>query len=342
MKRFFVFLVGALALMVSCNKGTDVAEPVGESQKIRLVVGVESGTQTKATGITSNSDATEAKVNSLQVFVFHGDLRDGYAPPVAGKTTTLTCTAGQREIYAVVNGPNLSNVTSKAAFLATVSTLANSISNFEMLGYKQTTLSEGANETIYVDRLAARVVIKGIKNGMDAPFRIVSVYLTNVAGDIDYGKSSGYTVSNWYNKRGYQASNNLGDFTYDQMGAGVGAGATNSTAHFFYAYPNANSALSGGAWSPRATCLVVKLEINNVVYDYPIVLPALESNKSYEINLLTITRTGNPDDGIEPDDNRPTDIDEEEPIEGLEKGFTIEVNPWTTVLLGDGQGNITI
>ncbi len=347
MKRLFYFLsaFALLSVAASCNKTSDAEGPAVEASKpIRVVVGVESGSQTKATGITSNSESTEAKVNSLQVFIFHGEEKDGYAGPVAGKTLAVTCTAGMRDIYAVVNGPNLSNVTTKSAFLATVSNLANEITNFQMIGYKSEDLQEGGSVTVNVDRFAARVVIKGIKNALTNSsqannFRIVSVYLTNVAGDINFGRDANYAVSTWYNKRGYQAANNLGDFTYDVVNAGVSAGATNSAAHYFYAYPNANAEAVGGPWTPRASRLVVKCSINGVVYNYPILLPALESNKSYEIELLTITRTGNPDDGNEPNDDN--DIDEEEPIEGLEKNFEIVVNPWTTVLI-NGDGNVTI
>ena len=67
------------------------------------------------------------------------------------------------------------------------------------------------------------------------------------------------------------------------------------------------------------------------MYDYPITLPALESNKSYEISLVTITRPGNPDDGNEPDND--DDIDEEKPVVGFDQGFEITVNPWTVVTI---------
>ena len=207
-----------------------------------------------------------------------------------------------------------------------------------MIGSKSETLQKDGNVKIAVDRLAARVVLKGIKNALTnatqaASFKVLSVYLTNVAGDVDFGHSSSYSVSKWYNRRGYQSANNLGNFTYDSVNKTIASGATNSDAHYFYSMPNGNAGAIGGPWTPRAARLVIKAEIAGVVYDYPILLPALESNKSYEISLVTITRLGNPDDGNEP--NSDDDIDEEKPIVGFDQGFEITVNPWTVVTVSE-------
>lgn len=346
MKKIYSVFAMALALVaVGCNKGADIQSPeAAQSEPIRIVVGVESGSATKATGVVSNSESTEAKVNSLQVLVFSGDFLDGYGRSSNSKLATVSCTAGRREIYAVVNAPDLSNVSSKSAFLATVSTLENSLSNFQMMGYKlEENLSDGGNVTVYVDRLAARVVLKAIKNGMSGitNFRVLAVYLTNVVGRIDFGQSDSYTPDVWYNRRGYESANNLGEFTYDRVGAAIAEGDTNSSAHYFYSYPNRFGSAVGGPFTPRAARLVVKVEIDGTVYDYPILLPNLVSNNSYEINLLTITRTGNPDNGEEPRDDNPNDRDEEDPIEGMEKNFEIVVNPWNVVLV-NGDGNVTI
>ena len=70
------------------------------------------------------------------------------------------------------------------------------------------------------------------------------------------------------------------------------------------------------------------------MYDYPVLLPPLEANHSYEIELLTITRTGNQDNGREPvtDD----DTDEEDLITGKDVSFEITVKPWTTVTVTEG------
>ena len=338
MKHQILILLGSVLLgtAVSCSKTGSPADI--PAQKIRIVVDVEgSGTPgTRVTGVTSNSTSTEAKVNSLQIFVFNGEQLDGYGSSSGSLTATASCTAGTRDIWAVVNAPALTSVSSKTQLLATVSDLAAEISNFQMVGSKSETLQKDGNVKITVDRLAARVVLKGIKNALTnaaqaASFKVLSVYLTNVAGDVDFGHSSSYTVSKWYNRRGYQSANNLGSFTYDAVNKAIASGASNTEAHYFYSMPNANAAAVGGPWTPRAARLVIKAEIAGVVYDYPITLPALESNKSYEISLVTITRPGNPDDGNEPDND--DDIDEEKPVVGFDQGFEITVNPWTVVTI---------
>ena len=338
MKHQILILLGAVLLgaAVSCSKAGSPADFPAE--KIRIVVDVEgSGAPgTRVTGVTSNSTSSEAKVNSLQIFVFNGEQLDGYGSSSGSLTATASCTAGTRDIWAVVNAPALTSVSSKSQLLATVSDLAAEISNFQMVGSKSETLQKDGNVKITVDRLAARVVLKGIKNALTnaaqaASFKVLSVYLTNVAGDVDFGHSSSYTVSKWYNRRGYQSANNLGSFTYDAVNKTVDSGASDTEAHYFYSMPNANAAAVGGPWTPRSARLVIKAEIAGTVYDYPITLPALESNKSYEISLVTITRLGNPDDGNEPNSN--DDIDEEKPVVGFEQGFEITVNPWTVVTI---------
>ena len=346
----FIALLGICIPLFSCNKESgNKSSSVPEGTPIRLVVGVESASGTKVTGVTSNDATTEAKVNSLQVFVFNGDALDGYAAST-NNLATVTCTSGSREVVAVVNAPSLVSITTKSGLLASVSTLENNISNFQMIGSKTETLQHNGNVTVGVDRLAARVVLRGVKNALENPtqaasFRLVSVYLTNVAGDVNYGKSASYTASSWYNRRGYESTNSLGSFDYDVVDAPVAAGATNSTVHYFYSMPNNKSNIVGiepgqSSFTPRRARLIIVAEINGTLYHYPILLPVLESNKSYEINLVNLTRTGNPDDGKDDGDD-PDNHDDEDPIDKFDQAFEISVNDWTVVLV-NGDGNVTI
>lgn len=348
-KLAYLFIAAVASFAVSCNKDQSVAPQSNDGKPMKLVVGV-SGVGSKVTGITSNDETTEAKVNSLQVFVFNGDVLDGYASATDSKTATVSCTSGSRDIYALVNAPNLSTVSSKATLLATVSNLANEVSNFQMIGSKTETLQHDGSVNLTVSRLAARVVVKGIKNALEnatqaAAFKILSITLTNAVGDVNYGLSSGYEPLVWRNRRGYEAANSLGGFDHDEVNATVAAGATNSDVHFFYTYPNAKDPKMGietGAtgYTPRRARLVITAEIAETVYHYPIELPVLENNKSYEINLVNITRLGNVDNGYhDPDDN--DDDDEEKPIQGFDQAFSITVNNWSVVLLGN-EGTINI
>jgi len=71
--------------------------------------------------------------------------------------------------------------------------------------------------------------------------------------------------------------------------------------------------------------LVVKVKIDDKLYNYPIALPALESNKMYVIDKLSITRLGNPDDGKE------GGADEENPITSTEATFAVSTLDWVIV-----------
>ena len=291
-KVFFTAFAAALAL-VACNRNEDVQ--VAGSGKIRIEAHVVSpGTGTRATGVTAqsgrNDSVDESAINSLQVFVFNGEAVDGVSPYVEkSNVAVVPCTGGQREVYAVVNCPNLSgSVTSRTSLLQQVATLGSSASAFQMLGSTSAMLTDGSNVEINVKRHAARVVIRKIRNSLNnealaSQFRILAVYLTNVAGDVDFGHSSNYSIENWYNRRGYESNNNLGAVTYDAVNAAVAYGEANtySTAHYFYSMPNAYPGAVGGVFTPRAARLVVKVQIGENVYDYPILFPALESNKSY-------------------------------------------------------------
>ena len=336
--RFILASAAAVAALASCLKGPSGA-PGAESVPIRLVVGLGDHFATRATGVVSNSGSGESKVNSLQVFVFNGDVLDGYGVS-SSSSATVSCSSGERDIYCVVNEPSLSAVTTKQELLSQVASLSESPSSFGMFGKRLgENLQADGSLSVDVYRFAGRVVIKSIKNALEnasqaAAFRLEAVYLTNVAGDVDYAGETGYTVTKWYNRQGYEPDNGLGSFTYDAVGSAVGSGETYPTAHCFYTMPNAeNPAVGGEAFTPRRCRLVIKASIDGVANYYPILLPAIEGCKSYEINCVTITRPGNHDDDEDP---------EEKTITGMDKGFEVRVVDWNVVLLGDADGNITI
>ena len=278
MKKISVMLAGLALIAASCNK--NASSPSGESHPIRLVVRATGGGETRATGVTSNSEASEAKVNTLQVLVFNGDALDGYGSSTGSKTATVACTSGSRDIYALVNAPSMASVTSKSALLSSVANLSAEIDNFQMIGSTTETLQSDGSVSIHVGRLAARVVLKAIRNAhantaLSSQLRIESVYLTNAVGDVDYGMSPGYIPSVWYNRRGFETSNNLGAFTYDSVNETIAPNGTSTTAHYFYTMPNGFPGAAGlaegeTAFTPRAARLVVRAVIAGKLYNYPI------------------------------------------------------------------------
>ena len=265
MKKILLFAASAAALLsvASCNKESNgVSAPEAGAQRIHLTVGVD-GAKTKAYAaeyVASNDKTTEAKVNSLEILIFKDDgaTLDGYAKVTAPTTVgseskwqaEVDCTAGSREIYAVVNAPadlHIELVSKKADLLAKVAVIKNEVSNFQMIGSTTAVLKQDTAINIDVYRYASRIVLKEVKNSIPnatqaADFTIKAVYVTNAAADIDFGKSATYSIANWYNQRGYQPGNNLGSFTRDEVAAASGKIAKDAIYtgnHFFYVMPNA-------------------------------------------------------------------------------------------------------
>ena len=316
MKKSIFAFAAALAALVACNKN-DVAPMQPQNQEslvtCELTVGI-CGAMTKATAVSADN---EAKVNNLQVFVFRGDDLDAYASVDNAQELTLSCTAGDRVVYALVNAPDYSAVPGKAALLAKVSELsANSLTNFEMVGSKSVTLPQSEKVSIDVNRIASRVVLKKITRSFTSEalqvlnFKVDAIYLINVAGNTSYDLSA--APAKWYNVA--ENKNELASLLYDAPASLITNGQSYSTAHTFYAYPN--------DLATNTTRLVIETTLGETKYYYPINLPEMAANKSYEIEEVKITRPGsdNPD----------------EPVSFADATFSINVIDWTVVPVTEG------
>ena len=317
MKKSIFAFAAALAALVACNKN-DVAPMQPQNQPETLVpceltVGI-CGAMTRATAVTTEN---EAKVNDLQVFVFRGNDLDAYASVENAKELTLSCTAGEREVYALVNAPDYSAVPDKTALLAKVSELsANSLTNFEMVGSKSVTLPQASTVAIDVNRIASRVVLKKITRSFTSEalqaldFTVDAIYLINVAGNTSYDLTK--APATWYNLA--KNNNELASLLYDAPASAIVNGQSYTPVHTFYGYPN--------DLSVNTTRLVIETTLGETKYYYPINLPAMESNKSYEIEEVKITRPGsdNPD----------------EPVSFADASFSINVIDWTVVPVTEG------
>ena len=316
MKKSIFAFAAALAALVACNKN-DVAPMQPQSQEslvpCELTVGI-CRAMTKATAVSADN---EAKVNNLQVFVFRGDDLDAYASVDNAQELTLSCTAGDRVVYALVNAPDYSAVPGKAALLAKVSELsANSLTNFEMVGSKSVTLPQSEKVSIDVNRIASRVVLKKITRSFTSEalqalnFKVDAIYLINVAGNTSYDLSA--APAKWYNVA--ENKNELASLLYDAPASLITNGQSYSTAHTFYAYPN--------DLATNTTRLVIETTLGETKYYYPINLPEMAANKSYEIEEVKITRPGsdNPD----------------EPVSFADATFSINVIDWTVVPVTEG------
>ena len=316
MKKSIFALAAAITALVACNKN-DVEPMTPQHQQpleaCELTVGI-SGGMTKAAGVTTEN---EVKVNNLQVFVFRGDELDAYASVDDAKELTLSCTAGDRVVYALVNAPSYAAVSSKAALLAKVSELsANSLTNFEMVGNKSVTLPQASTVAIDVNRIASRVVLKKITRNFSSAalqaldFTVDAIYLVNVAGNTSYDLSA--APAKWYNLA--ENKDELSAILYDAPKAEVANGGSHSVVHSFYAYPN--------DLSVNTTRLVIETTLGESKYYYPINLPEMAANKSYEIEEVVLTRPGSDDPDI--------------PVSFSDAAFSINVVDWTVVAVTEG------
>ena len=315
MKKSIFAFAAALAALVACNKNEATPmQPQNQDtlEPCELTVGI-CGSMTKATAVTKEN---EAKVNNLQVFVFRGDDLDAYASVDNAMELTLSCTAGERVVYALVNAPDYSAVPGKAALLAKVSELsANSLTNFEMVGSKSVTLPQSEKVSIDVNRIASRVVLKKVTRNFTSAalqsldFTVDAIYIINVAGNTSYDLTAAPAA--WYNVAKYNSE--LAALMHDPVDSKIVNGQSYGTQHAFYSYPNDATS--------KTTRLVIETTLGTTKYYYPINLPAMESNKSYEIAEVTITRPGSDDPDV--------------PVSFEDATFSINVIDWTVVPVED-------
>lgn len=347
MKKSLILLAAAAFALASCNK---TAEPTAPAQGTpsKVTVSVSSRT-TKADTIADTDD--EAKVNTLQIFVFRGDDLDVYGSVANATEMELNATTGDRTVYAVVNAPDLSSVAKKSVLEAEISLFTqNTATNFVMVGKSDVTLGTETDVVVPVDRIAARIKLDKVTRNFssaalaDATFEIIRFYETAVVGNQTYGLTAPATLV-WYTLPGTAIETGM-PLLYSKLATAASLAQEESyeTPVSLYAYPNAVEADDieyddAGAFvkaNAGITRFVMETKINGSFYTYPIEIKGIVNNKSYEIRNLVITRLGNPSDGD--DENDPG---EDDPIESKDFNFSVTVNDWGLVLLGD-EGTVTI
>lgn len=338
MKKFYLFAAAAALLsLVSCNKEQGPVSGIESGKPVEVIVSVNGGSSTKAIDVTY---ADESKVNSLQVLVFNGENLEAYKSVSGQMTAVVPAESGEKTVYAVVNAPNLSGVSSRADFLARATSLAdNARDSFVMIGSTTQELVDGGNVPVTVKRIVSRVSIAKISTDFkeyraNYSVKINGIYLINVAGDNNFELSA--APSAWLNKLGH-VDTSMDALLYDQLtGVTVSNGNPYVKEHVFYPYPNAlpesgTTPAYADTWDPRGTLLVIDatlIEDDGITEHngyYPIVLPAIERNKTYSIEEVCITRM-------------PGDVPYK-PIETGETQVTISVHDWE---LGLNLGTVTI
>ena len=324
MKTHFFFSAALAALtLLACQR-----ENMGADGKpVEVNVTILGTAPTRATDVPY---ANESKVGNLQVYVFNDGQLEDYQDAGEAMTAQLTATSGKRTVWALVNAPSIKDVTTETALKAKVSQLSeNGTSAFVMGGSTTQELKDGGTVPVTVKRIVSRVSIKKISTDFqyalaNESLTIDGIYLINVAADNNYAADG--TPSGWVNKLGHK-DDSYDALLYDKL-SGVTVNNKNAyeKEHVFYPYPNPTSADTYDAvWAPRHTMLVVEVTFQGNKGYYPVVLPALERNKTYVIDEMVIR-------------HRPGDV----PYKPLETGdatVQITVNEWE---VGLNMGKITL
>ena len=268
--------MAALAL-ISCNR--EKADIDGKPVEVNVTI--LGTTPTRATGVTYEN---ESKVGNLQVYVFNEGRLEDYRDAGAAMTAQLTATSGQRTVWALVNAPSLNNITTESELKAKVSQLSdNKTDGFVMSGYTTQELKDGGTVPVTVKRIVARVSVNKISTDFQyalaqESMTIEDIYLINVAADNNYAGDG--TPTAWVNQLGHK-DNGYDKFLFDAIGVTVNNTKPYTKEHVFYPYPNPTvNDTYESSWAPRHTLLVVEVTFENKKGYYPVVLPALERNKT--------------------------------------------------------------
>lgn len=312
--KILLAAMSVAAVFAGCGKNDEVLPSVGKDA-VELEVRIN-GAQTKVEGTED-----ENKVHNVQIFIFdHNGMLEAYASGDGSQpTVSLSCSTGQKEIIALVNAKPHGDVRSLTDLEGRRTDLSdNRTDSFVMEGRLPMSITENTSTQIDVFRIAARVTLSeiavdfGLEQHNGQTFQIKSVYLVNVAGDRTFLQPT--QPGQWYNRmmKENDAPSLTGVALLDAF-ASVSKPYTDDVV--LYCYPNPVAAdVCGGMWSPRLTRLVVEAELGGKNYYYPVTLKdGVTSNMTYDVRMK-ITRPGS----SSPD----------KPVDSVNAGFTVEVQPW--------------
>lgn len=320
----FIYAAAACAALAACTK--EMPSPVkGSDEKVRLSISLE-GIQPPFTKVSSVSSEDETAVNTVQLFICdESGVVEAYQK-ATGSQISVNVSTGSKNIYAVVNAPDLTNIRTETALLGQQSSLEdNSVGHLVMSGalLDEAVSSESSSKTITVKRLVAKVTLQKLTRNFTnselagKELRLRGIYLTDVVANTAY--FGGDVEYSWYNRLQHTASE-PNALIYDAVTGTLAQNGIHSTPHSFYPYPNDSPGMPTGAaagtWSERRTMLVIDTTLDGQDNYYPVYLPEIESNKTYTITDFTITKRGS---------KHPW-----EPVESKDVSFVIDVADWET------------
>ena len=315
--RTLLYLLALTSILPSCNEALNEEYPTTSDEWISLSVSVPT-IKTKVS--EKNSPGTPDAINTLQVFVFdEGGILEA-SDMTETESVVLTCKTGPKKVFSLVNAPEMADVTTYSALCSASSFLDdNTIDSMVMSGETEVNLTATSSVTIPVSRLAAKVVLRQVMNNFkfksdqDAEFLVTHVYLLNVGAE--RGFLSEASPKQWYNMMELDTYD-APTFTYEELSSPVKLpySSTWTADKYFYCYPNPTETDSSEeTWSARRTRLVLEATLGGEVMYYPVTLPVIEPNSSYEVTMK-ITRRGSPSPDI--------------PVTGIAAEFSVDVQNW--------------
>ncbi|MBR1698774.1 MAG: hypothetical protein IJ714_03190 [Bacteroidales bacterium] len=330
-KLAFFAAVAATLCTVACNKELPATTQLNtnpeavQMAELKLSIVGNGGPQTKTWD--GDFDDNHSAVANVQFFVFDGEVLDVYKKITSGLSTSMTVKTGDKTVWAVVNAPDISNITTLTQLKAISSTLMDNASYFVMVGSNTASVPSNDPIEIEVKRIVSRVVVKKVTAAFTNPAyaamncKLMKMFLINAPGNTNLEMTAAPTT--WYCKRSYEEVSGLTSLLATYEGSHNLNNAPFETIGYHYCYPNPTTADSQSTtWSARHTRIVIEVQLGSDTFYYPITLPVLEPGKSYEIENLTITRKGSSD----PD----------QPISLSDATFEISAKNWTVVPITEG------
>lgn len=333
MKRLIVLLLAAGVL--ACEKA-DLSPRPGAP---------ESGTPVAATGTVSFSlggpfaatrvanppSSAETTCNRWALWVFDSDGESVvYGTGLSGESIRKTVLVGSYTAVALVNYPERlipSDIKKKTDITGWITELSdNAAGSMLMYGEISLDLEKDRTEsrTIDVRRLVAKVGVKKVSVAFENPYLaakntvLEAIYLTNIYRTSRLGADFSATELRategaWYNAMGLRGAGDavpamdalVGELT---IGATLTPSAPHSTAHYFYAYPNATpegADTHNAAWSKRSTRLVLQVAVGDKTYYYQVQVPAMGRNRVYVADEIILKKLGS----MDPEQEIPGSVD---------------------------------
>ncbi len=306
-----IFVFALLILAAACTKEGESRQ---ETAVADIAISINAGDGISGKALYVDMEACEAQVNDVQIFVFdQNGMLNAYKSAKSLEGLSVTTTYGLKEVWAVVNGPDLRSVTTLDGLkTSTVDLSANDTAQgrgFVMSGSAEVNVGKGIKPVeIDVYRLTARVAVGSISNLLPPAYTSViikSIVLANVVGNQNIAGTE--EIRTWFNKAGrmdggdedsiidgVEFTASCPSLTFHKPEESIPNRGKSEKKYCFYSYPNTTD-LDAAGWTvpftARKTRVIVTAEIGGEKYYYPVALGLLERNKAYTVNL-TITSLG--------------------------------------------------